>query len=90
MRIVDAESGFARSQGTFITVYTLCDDPEKVFDGMVTLRDKLDPPGRMFAPEKKSVRDIVLDAPFSLIDTLRYPWAHDIRSSDLPQTVAGT
>ncbi len=192
VRIVNPESGFARSQGTFVTVYTLCDDPQKVFDGMVTLRDKLDPPGRMFASEKKIVRegdvlslawvdadpvlkadpedvahightglvvverrcaapvrqwyrsdwaakalavdgvhaivshasinrpgldldliliegdpvkvtlrlraavphhpdaDIVLDAPFSLIDTLRYPWAHDIRSSDLPQTVAGS
>jgi hypothetical protein len=192
VRTVVADSGFARKQGTFITVYTLCDDPKKVFDGMVTLRDKLDPPGRMFAAEKKIVREgdvlalawvaadpvlkadpedvahightalivverrssdavrdwyrsdwaakavrvegvhaivshasvnrpgldldlvliegdpvdvttrlrsaaphhpeaeIVLDAPFQLIDTLRYPWAQSIRDSDLPKTVAGT
>lgn len=32
--------------------------------------------------------EIVLDAPFALIDPLRYPWADEIRASDLPQTVA--
>lgn len=30
----------------------------------------------------------VLDAPFLLIDPLRYPWADAIRASDLPATVA--
>jgi hypothetical protein len=31
---------------------------------------------------------VVLDAPFLLIDPLRYPWADEIRASDLPATVA--
>lgn len=31
---------------------------------------------------------VVLDAPFLLIDPLRYPWADAIRSSSLPRTVA--
>jgi hypothetical protein len=31
---------------------------------------------------------VVLDAPFLHIDPLRYPWADDIRASDLPATVA--
>jgi len=32
--------------------------------------------------------DVLLDAPFGLIDPLRYPWAEAIRASDLPRTVA--
>lgn len=32
--------------------------------------------------------EVVVDAPFLLIDPLRYPWAEAIRSSDLPRTVA--
>ena len=32
--------------------------------------------------------EVLLDAPFLLIDPLRYPWAEQIRSSDLPATVA--
>lgn len=32
--------------------------------------------------------DVVLDAPYELIDPLRYPWAEAIRASDLPATVA--
>lgn len=32
--------------------------------------------------------EVVVDAPFLLIDPLRYPWADAIRSSDLPRTVA--
>lgn len=31
---------------------------------------------------------VILDAPFLLIDPLRYPWADEIRASDLPATVA--
>jgi hypothetical protein len=31
--------------------------------------------------------EIVLDAPFDLIQPLSYPWADDIRNSDLPKTV---
>lgn len=32
--------------------------------------------------------EVLVDAPFQLIDPLRYPWAEEIRSSDLPKTVA--
>jgi hypothetical protein len=31
--------------------------------------------------------DVVVDAPFQLIDPLRYPWADDIRNSGLPPTI---
>jgi len=31
---------------------------------------------------------VLLDAPFELIDPLRYPWVAAIRASDLPRTVA--
>lgn len=32
--------------------------------------------------------EVLVDAPFQLIDPLRYPWAEDIRGSELPQTIA--
>ncbi|MCU1376563.1 MAG: hypothetical protein JWO68_3849 [Actinomycetia bacterium] len=32
--------------------------------------------------------EVVVDAPYELIDPLRYPWADAIRASDLPKTVA--
>lgn len=32
--------------------------------------------------------EVLLDAPYELIDPLRYPWADRIRASDLPKTVA--
>ena len=32
--------------------------------------------------------EVVLDAPYELIDPLRYPWAEGMRASDLPRTVA--
>ena len=32
--------------------------------------------------------DVLVDAPFELIDPLRYPWAAAIRASDLPRTIA--
>jgi len=32
--------------------------------------------------------EVLVDAPFELIDPLRYPWAEAIRASDLPRTVA--
>jgi len=32
---------------------------------------------------------VVVDAPFQLIDPLRYPWADAIRASSLPRTVSG-
>lgn len=31
---------------------------------------------------------IVLDSPFQLIQPLSYPWAEDLRASDLPRTIA--
>lgn len=31
--------------------------------------------------------EVLLDAPYLLIDPLRYPWAAEIRASDLPRTV---
>jgi hypothetical protein len=30
---------------------------------------------------------VLVDAPFQLIDSLRYPWADDIRASSLPKTI---
>jgi hypothetical protein len=49
-----------------------------------------DPAGRAVAirdavPQEA---DVVLDAPFLLIDPMRYPWAAEIRASDLPKTIA--
>jgi hypothetical protein len=32
--------------------------------------------------------DVLLDAPYLLINPLDYPWADAIRSSDLPKTVS--
>ena len=32
--------------------------------------------------------EVLLDAPYLLIDPMRYPWAEAIRASDLPKTVA--
>ena len=32
--------------------------------------------------------EVLVDAPFQLIDPLRYPWADEIRGSELPQTIA--
>lgn len=58
LRVVEPSSAFAGGRGTFITVYTLCDDPATTIAGMSTLRDKLYGEGRMnFPPEKKAVRD---------------------------------
>jgi hypothetical protein len=31
--------------------------------------------------------EVLVDAPYLLIDPLSYPWAEAIRSSDLPKTV---
>ena len=32
--------------------------------------------------------EVIVDAPYQLIDPLRYPWAEDIRRSDLPKTIS--
>lgn len=42
---------------------------------------------RVEVPEPADA-DVVLDAPYLLIDPLRYPWVEEIRSSSLPRTVA--
>jgi hypothetical protein len=48
--------GFAEGRGVHVTVYTLAGDPAVVLADMTTYRDKLEAAGRMFAPEKKTVR----------------------------------
>jgi hypothetical protein len=48
-------------------------------------------PGQRAVEIRESVphtTDVVLDAPFLLIDPMRYPWAEAIRASALPATVA--
>jgi len=58
LRQVDPTSAFAGGRGTFITVYTVCEEPAATVAGMSTLRDKLYAEERMnFPPEKKVVRD---------------------------------
>ena len=49
-----------------------------------------DPGGRAVAIREAvpATADVVLDAPYLLIDPLRYPWADAIRDSDLPRTVS--
>jgi hypothetical protein len=50
-----------------------------------------DEPGRRAVAIREAVphtAEVVLDAPFLLIDPMRYPWADAIRASDLPPTVA--
>jgi hypothetical protein len=58
LRVTDPSSAFANQHGTFITIYTVCEDPAQTVAGMSTLRDKLYAEDRMkFPPEKKVVRD---------------------------------
>lgn len=61
--------------------------PELFLD-LVFVED--DPAGRAVAIRDAvpHTADVVVDAPFLLIDPMRYPWADDIRSSSLPKTVA--
>jgi hypothetical protein len=48
-----------------------------------------DPAGRALAIRDAvpHTADVILDAPFLLIDPLRYPWADEIRESALPKTI---
>lgn len=48
-----------------------------------------DPAARAFALRDAVPHsaEVIVDAPYLLIDPLRYPWAEAIRLSDLPQTV---
>jgi hypothetical protein len=56
VRTAAAGGPYADGRSVFLTVYTLLDDPKKVFDGMVGLREKLVDADRMFPDEKKIVR----------------------------------
>jgi hypothetical protein len=58
LRMVEPSSAFAGGRGTFLTVYTVCEEPAAAIAGMSTLRDKLYAEDRMnFPAEKKVVRD---------------------------------
>jgi hypothetical protein len=78
LRVADPGSAFADQRGTFITVYTVCEDPGQAVAGMSTLRDKLYAEGRMnFPPEKKVVRDgdaMILESALSSVE-LKLPAA---------------
>jgi hypothetical protein len=52
----DRLDGFADGRGVHVTVYTLHGDPAQVLADMTSTRDVLEDAGRMFAPEKKTVR----------------------------------
>ncbi len=61
---------------------------EGMYLDMIFVED--DPAGRA-----RTIRDavpyaaeVLVDAPYLLIDPMRYPWAEEIRSSDLPKTIA--
>ncbi len=56
-RTAGAGSPFAGGRSTFLTIYTLCGDPKPAFDVMSTVRDQLVAADRMFADDKKAVRD---------------------------------
>jgi hypothetical protein len=43
---------------------------------------------RQEAPAPDGV-EVLVDAPYDVITSLRYPWADAIRSSDLPKTING-
>ena len=50
-----------------------------------------DDPGGQAAALREAVphtAEVVVDAPYLLIDLMRYPWAAAIRDSDLPKTVS--
>jgi hypothetical protein len=60
----------------------------EVYLDMIFVED--DPGGRAVAIREAVPyeADVIVDAPFLLIDPMRYPWAEAIRRSDLPKTVA--
>jgi hypothetical protein len=51
------EGGYAGGRSSFLTIYTLTGDPRAAFQGMTELREELVRADRMFADEKKIVRD---------------------------------
>jgi hypothetical protein len=56
-RLAGPGSAFAGGRSTFLTIYTLCEDPKAAFDEMSAVRERLVAADRMFADEKKAVRD---------------------------------
>lgn len=57
LRVVADDSPFAANHGSFVTIYTLCDEPQVTIDAMSVLRDKLYAEDRMsFPADKKIVR----------------------------------
>ncbi|MCU1364886.1 MAG: hypothetical protein JWN39_525, partial [Ilumatobacteraceae bacterium] len=58
-----------------------------LFLDMIFVED--DPAGRAVAIRTAvpHTTDVLLDAPYLLIDPMRYPWADSIRNSDLPATI---
>src|ERR1035441_9723096 len=56
-RVTEPGSPFDGGRSTFLTIYTLCEEPKATFDTMTAVREKLLAADRMFADEKKAVRD---------------------------------
>jgi hypothetical protein len=56
-RVTQSGSAFDRGRSTFLTIYTLCEDPKATFTTMTQVREKLLAADRMFADDKKAVRD---------------------------------
>jgi len=56
-RVTRPGSAFDGGRSTFLTIYTLCEEPKATFDTMTAVREKLLAADRMFADEKKAVRD---------------------------------
>ena len=57
VRVTADDSPFADDHGSFLTLYTLCDEPQVTIDAMSELRDKLYAEDRMsFPADKKIVR----------------------------------
>src|ERR1017187_3940022 len=56
-RVTHPGSAFDGGRSTFLTIYTLCEEPKATFTTMTAVREKLLAADRMFADEKKAVRD---------------------------------
>lgn len=56
-RVTQPGSPFDGGRSTFLTIYTLCEEPKATFTTMTEVREKLLAADRMFADEKKAVRD---------------------------------
>jgi hypothetical protein len=56
-RVTQAGSPFDGGRSTFLTIYTLCEEPKATFVTMTAVREKLLAADRMFADDKKAVRD---------------------------------